>query len=136
MDPSVFDASICSDYASFGTRASSDADRDDTEPSIYPDVHVVEHVTAGGGVAKTLRETGGPSQLQHDLEADYELLSTPIAPGADPTTTMDKLQKMRQRMFDKAIDLASRQRRLDTRMRKYNTVHGFEPARGNTDKLN
>ena len=63
LAPSIFDASACSDYASFGRRISGDADRDDTEPSIYAEVHVVEHVTAGGGVAKTLRETEGPSQL-------------------------------------------------------------------------
>ena len=39
-------------------------------------------------------------------------------------------------MYDKALHLASTQRRLNATMHEYNTVHGFEPARGNTDTLN
>ena len=63
-------------------------------------------------------------------------MSTPIAPGADPTTTAAELEKMRQHMYDKALQLATTQRRLNATMREYNTVHGFKPARGNTDALN
>ena len=63
-------------------------------------------------------------------------MSTPIAPGADPTTTAAELEKMRQQMYDKALHLTSTQHRLNAMMREYNTVHGFEPARGNMNKLN
>ena len=38
-------------------------------------------------------------------------------------------------MYDKTLHLASTQRRLNVTIREYNTVHGFEPARGITDKL-
>ena len=99
-------------------------------------VHMVEHVAAGGGVATTVHETGEQSRFQRNLEVDFELLSTPIAPGADPTKTAAELERMHQQMYDKALHLASTQRRHNATMREYNTVHGFEPARGNTDKLN
>ena len=39
-------------------------------------------------------------------------------------------------MYDKALHLAPTQRRLNAMMREYNTIHGFEPARGNTEKQN
>ena len=97
---------------------------------------MVEHAAAGGGAATTVHETGEPSRFQRNLEADFELLSTPIAPGADPTKTAADLERMRQQMYDKALHLASTQHRLNATMREYNTVHGFEPVRGNTEKLN
>ena len=68
--------------------------------------------------------------------ADFELLSTPIAPSADPAKAAAELERMRQQIYDKALHIASTQRRLNATMREYNNVHGFEPARGNTEKLN
>ena len=97
---------------------SSDAGCDDTELNVYAEVHMVEHVAAGGGVATTIHEAGEPSRFQRNLEADFELLSTPIAPSADPTKAAAKLERMRQQMYDKALHLASTQRRLNATDRK------------------
>ena len=94
LAPSTFDASTHDDNAFPDFLNSGDADCD-TKLSVYTEVHVVEQVTTGGGVAKTLCKAGGPSQLQHDFEMDCRLLSTPIAPGAYPTTTAAELEKMR-----------------------------------------
>ena len=88
LAPSTFDASTRNNNAILDYLDSGDMDRDSTELGVYAEVHVVEHMTTGGGIAKTLREAGEPSQLQHNLEMDYELLSTPIAPGADPVGNM------------------------------------------------
>ena len=107
MAPSAFDASIRDDNASFDYLDSGNADCDGAKLNVYAEVKMVEHAAAGGGVAKTVHEAGEPSQLQRDIEADFELLSTPIAPGAYPTTTAAELEKMRQHMYDKALHLAS-----------------------------
>ena len=135
MAPSTFDDSICDRDTSVDHLASGNADRDDAKFNVYAKEHMVKHVAAGDGIARTVHEAGEHSRFQRNLEADFELLSTPIAPGADPTKTAAELEKMRQQMYDKALHLASTQRRLNVTMREYNTVHGFEPARGNTDKL-
>ena len=55
LAPSVFDAGIYDSNSSFG---SDDADCDDAKLSAYAEVHMVEHVAAGGGVATTIHETG------------------------------------------------------------------------------
>ena len=87
---------------------------------------MVEHVAAGGDVVATVHEAGEPSRFQRNLEADFELLSTPIAPGADPTKAAAELERMRQQIYGKALHLASTQHRLNATMREYNTVHGFD----------
>ena len=86
---------------------SGDVDCDDAKLNIYAEVHMVEHVAAGGGVATTIHETGEHSRFQRNLEVDFELLSTPIAPGADPAKTAAELERMHQEMYDKALHLAS-----------------------------
>ena len=43
---------------------------------------------------------------------------------------------MRQQIYDKALNLASTQRRLSATIREYNSAHGFEQADRNTEKLN
>ena len=136
LAPSVFNAGIGDSDSSFGNLGSSGVDCDNIELSIYAEVHMVEHAAAGGGIATTVHEAGEPSRFQRNLEADFELLSTPIAPGADPTKAAADLERMRPQIYDEALHLASTQRRLNATMREYNTVHGFEPARGNTEKLN
>ena len=136
LAPSVFDASIRDRDTSFNHLDSGNEDRDGAKLNVYAEVHMVEHKAAGDGIARTVHEAGEHSRFQRNLEADFELLSTPIALGADPTKTAAELEKMRQQMYDKALHLASTQRRLNVTMREYNTVHGFEPARGNTEKLN
>ena len=109
---SAFDASTCNHEATSDYLDSGNMGCGDSNFNVYAEVNMVEHTAAGGGVAKTVHEAGEPSQLQRDLEADFELLSTPIAPGADPTKTAAELEKMRQQMYDKALHLASTQRRL------------------------
>ena len=135
LAPSAFDAGTRNCESSFDRFDSGNADCDDAK-LVYAEVHMVEHAAAGDGVGKTVHEAGEPSRFQRNLEADFELLSTPIAPSADPSKAAAELEKMRQQMYDKALHLASTQRRLNATMCEYNTVHGFEPARGNTDKLN
>ena len=85
LAPSAFDAGTRNCESSFDHLDFGSADRDDTK-LVYAEVHMVEYAAAGGVVGKTVHEAGGPSQLKRNLEADFELLSTPIAPGADPTT--------------------------------------------------
>ena len=97
---------------------------------------MVEHAAAGGGVTNSVHETGEASRYQRNLEADFELLSTPIAPGADPATAAADLERMRQQIYDKALNLASTQRRLNATIREYNSAHGFEQADRNMEKLN
>ena len=71
LAPSIFDAGICDNNSSFGSLGSGDVDCDDTKLNIYAEVHVVEHVAAGGGVATTVHETGEHSRFQRNLEADF-----------------------------------------------------------------
>ena len=118
MAPSSFDAGTRDCNASFAYLDSGNADCDGTKLNVYAEVHVVEHAATGGGVANTVHEAGEPSQLQRDLEADFELLSTPITPGVVPTATAAELEKMRQHMYDKALHLASTQHRLNATMRE------------------
>ena len=96
MAPSVFDAGLGDNDISFDNRGSGDADCDDTEPKFYAEVRVVEHAVAGGGIPNSTHEAGEASRYQRNLEADFNILSTPIAPGADPDKAAADLERMRQ----------------------------------------
>ena len=105
LAPSIFDAGLGDDDISFGY-----CNCDDAELKVYAEVHVVEHAAAGGGIPNSVHEAGEASRYQRNLEADFELLSTPIAPGADAAKAAADLERMRQQIYDKELNLVSTHR--------------------------
>ncbi|KAK1629250.1 hypothetical protein QYE76_003565 [Lolium multiflorum] len=68
------------------------------------------------------------------LEEVRAKLSTPLTPGADPTTIEKDLEEHRQLLLKQTEELAAAKRRWEISQREFNRAHGLTPAGDNPSR--
>ncbi|KAK1665249.1 hypothetical protein QYE76_053408 [Lolium multiflorum] len=91
---------------------------------------VLEREAAAGASASGAKAPPPPSRLE-EVRAK---LSTPLTPGADPTTIEKDLEEHRQLLLKQTEELAAAKRQWEISQREFNRAHGLTPAGDNPSR--
>ncbi|KAK1678494.1 hypothetical protein QYE76_039342 [Lolium multiflorum] len=91
---------------------------------------VLEREAAAGASASGAKAPPPPSRLE-EVRAK---LSTPLTPGADPTTIEKDLEEHRQLLLKQTEELAAAKRQWEITQREFNRAHGLTPAGDNPSR--